>query len=68
MAEDIRDNAIFHLMLYTGARVGDVVNLSLADVIISEKSGHAIFRSGKGNKERTVPLPLACRKAFLDLP
>lgn len=66
LAEDIRANAIFHLMLYTGARVGDVVNLCLTDIVMSEKSGHAIFRNGKGNKERTVPLPLACRKALVE--
>ncbi len=61
---DIRANAIFHLLLYTGARVSDVVSLNLKDIFIAEKSGQAVFRHGKGNKERTVPLPNACRKAL----
>lgn len=61
---DVRANAIFHLLLYTGARVGDVVNLGLSDLMVGVKSGYAIFRHGKGRKERTVPLPLECRKAL----
>lgn len=61
---DIRANAIFHLLLYTGARVGDVVNLELHDLMVGVKSGHAVFRHGKGRKERTVPLALECRKAL----
>jgi site-specific recombinase XerD len=67
---DIRANAIFHLLLYTGARVGDVVNLELPDLMVGVKSGYATFRHGKGRKERTVPLSLECRKAlsaYLDI-
>jgi site-specific recombinase XerD len=65
LREDVRATAIFALMLYTGARVSDVVNLELPDLLLSERSGTATFRFGKGNKQRTVPLPLPARRALL---
>ena len=65
LREDIRAGAIFSLLLYTGARVGDVVRLDLADLTLSDRSGWVVFRLGKGNKQRTVPLPLPARKALL---
>lgn len=61
---DIRANAIFSLLLYTGCRVSDVVNLELPDLMINERSGSVVFRFGKGNKQRSVPLPLPARKAL----
>lgn len=61
---DVRANAIFGLMLYTGARVGDLVNLELDDLMIGERSGTVVFRHGKGNKQRSVPLPLPARRAL----
>lgn len=67
---DIRANAAFHLMLYTGCRVSDIAELELSDVVIQARSGSVTFRHGKGNKERTVPLPLPARKAiqaYLDI-
>ena len=65
LRQDIRAAAIFSLMLHTGARVGDVVGLKLDDLMITERSGTAVFRFGKGRKQRTVPLPLACRRAMI---
>ena len=62
---DIRANAIFHLFLFTGCRVGDLVGLEMSDLIITERTGTVVFREGKGNKQRSVPLPLAARKAML---
>ena len=64
LRQDVRANAIFHLLLYTGCRCGDVVALELTDLMISERSGSAIFRHGKGGKQRTVPLPLQARRAM----
>jgi integrase/recombinase XerC len=64
---DARGHAIFSLLLYTGARVGDVVELELADVDLHKK--RVTFRHGKGGKERTVPLPTPARQsleAYLD--
>jgi site-specific recombinase XerD len=62
---DIRANAIFHLFLFTGCRVGDLVGLELSDIMITERSGTVVFREGKGNKQRSVPLPLPARRAML---
>ena len=61
---DVRANAIFSFLLYTGCRVSDLVNLELADLMINERSGSVVFRFGKGNKQRSVPLPLPARKAL----
>jgi integrase/recombinase XerC len=64
LRQDVRAAAIFSLMLYTGARVSDLVGLELPDLMLSERSGSAVFRHGKGNKQRTVPLPLLARRAL----
>jgi len=64
LRHDIRANAIFSLLLYTGCRVGDLVELELTHVVITERSGSATFCFGKGNKQRTVPLPLPARRAL----
>ena len=64
LREDVRANAIFSTMLYTGCRVGDLVGLALNDLTISDRSGSVVFRHGKGGKQRTVPLPLPARRAL----
>ena len=61
---DVRAAAIFSVMLYTGCRVGDLVELDLHDLIIGERSGSITFRYGKGNKQRVCPLPLPARQAL----
>lgn len=61
---DIRASAIFNLFLFTGCRVSDLVNLELQDLMIAERSGNVVFRFAKGNKQRTVPLPLPARRAL----
>jgi len=63
---DIRSKTVFSIILYTGARLSDVVNLELSDLMISDRSGSCVFRNGKGNKQRTVPLPLQARKVLSD--
>ncbi len=64
LRQDVRANAIFNLMLYSGCRVGDLVNLELHDLILSDRSGTVVFRCGKGGKQRSVPLPLLARSAL----
>ncbi len=59
---DVRANAVFHLMLYTGCRASDLVHLELHDLLLQERSGTVVFRFGKGNKQRSVPMPLAARR------
>jgi len=61
---DVRANAIFSVLLFTGCRVGDLVNLELTDLTLSERGGSVVFRTGKGNKQRTVPLPLQARRTL----
>lgn len=62
LRKDLRASAMFGLLLYTGCRVGDLVQLQLSDVKIGERSGSVDFRFGKGGKQRTVPLPLEARR------
>jgi site-specific recombinase XerD len=64
LRQDVRAAAVFSLMLHTGCRVSDVVNLELADLLLGERSGTVVFRFGKGGKQRSVPLPLLPRRAL----
>jgi len=64
LRQDVRANAIFHLLLYTGCRCGDPVSLELTDVLLSDRSGSVVFRFGKGGKQRSVPLPISARRAL----
>jgi len=64
LRQDIRAGAIFSLFLYTGCRVSDLVALELHDLMLGERSGSVVFRLGKGNKQRSVPLPLPARRAL----
>ena len=41
-----------------------MVNLGLTDVLITERAGTVLFRLGKGNKQRSVPLPLQARRTI----
>jgi site-specific recombinase XerD len=44
---DLRAGAVFSLMLYTGCRGSDLVNLELADLLLGERGGTVVFRLGK---------------------
>ena len=61
---DVRAAAIFNLFLFTGCRAGDAVQLELTDLMLSDRSGTVVFKNGKGNKQRSVPLPLQARRAL----
>ena len=64
LRQDVRANAIFSLFLYSGCRVSDLVAMELHDLMLGERSGSVVFRLGKGNKQRSVPLPLPARRAL----
>jgi integrase/recombinase XerC len=64
LRQDIRANAIFHVFLWTGCRVSDLLAPDLQDVILAERSGSVVFRHAKGGKQRTVPLPAPARKGL----
>lgn len=59
-----RDIAIFELMINTGLRESEVCNLKLDDIVMSERKGVVIVRSGKGEKYREVPLNANVRRAI----
>jgi site-specific recombinase XerD len=61
-----RDRAIATLLLYTGLRIGECLALNLEDVIIAERKGRVIVRSGKGNSYREVPLNSQTRQVLTD--
>lgn len=50
---DKRDEALIRFMTETGARAGEVLALTVADVDLA--AGAAVIRRGKGGKARTVP-------------
>lgn len=54
---DLRDRAMVQLLLDTGLRVGELANLSVADVDITERL--VAVRSGKRDKDRYVPFTQA---------
>jgi integrase/recombinase XerC len=58
-----RNLAIVQLLRHTGLRVGELCNLRLGDVAISERKGEVLVRGGKGNKDRTIPLNNDVRRA-----
>jgi integrase/recombinase XerD len=59
-----RNLAILHLLRHTGIRVGELANLRLDDIDISERRGMLLVRSGKGDKDRTLPLNNDVRRAL----
>jgi integrase/recombinase XerD len=48
IGDHLRDRTIFTLMLHTGMRVGEIVNLHLADIDLSEKRPPHLRVIGKG--------------------
>jgi integrase/recombinase XerD len=52
----LRDRTIFTLMLHTGLRVGEVVNLRLKDTFLQEERTPHLRVQGKGQRERVIYL------------
>ena len=66
----VRNWAAVTLMLQAGLRVEEVTLVDVGDITMNERSGSVLIRSGKGDKERSVPLNLIARnalRAWLDL-
>jgi site-specific recombinase XerD len=59
-----RNLAVTLTLRHTGIRVGELCNLRLADISISERKGNLVVRSGKGDKDRMVPLNNDVRQAI----
>ncbi len=60
---DIRDRAMLQLLYATGLRVSELVSLQLSDVNL--QAGY-LLTSGKGEKERLIPVGEAARKALTE--
>ena len=58
---DARNQVIFMLLLDTGLRIGELINIKMGDVHIDEGFIKVL---GKGNKERLVPVGNNARKAI----
>jgi integrase/recombinase XerC len=61
-----RDASLLLFLLNTGLRLSELLALQMGDVEIGERKGLVIVRQGKGNRERTIPLNVAARKALQD--
>jgi len=59
---DIRNRAILMMMLDTGIRVSEMVNLKLDD--IDMETGSIMIRCGKGGKQRVVRIGAKAQKAL----
>ena len=61
-----RDETILTVLLHTGLRVGEVADLKVGDVVMSNERNVITIRQGKGRKARVVPLNLTAVKALKD--
>jgi site-specific recombinase XerD len=61
---EIRDYAMLEVLVGTGLRVHELLDLKLGDIELSERSGKLIVRHSKGGQYREVPLTLDCRQAL----
>jgi len=50
----LRNYTMIQLLLGTGIRLDELVNLDYGDIVINDRSGHITIRKGKGLKERIV--------------
>lgn len=60
---DIRDRAMLQLLYATGLRVSELVSLKISDV--NQQAGY-LMTSGKGEKERLIPVGEAAKSAIAE--
>jgi site-specific recombinase XerD len=58
----LRDRALLELLYGTGLRLMECVRIDLADLDLAQ--GTLLVRSGKGRKDRYVPVPARAREAL----
>lgn len=59
-----RDRAIMQLLLHTGLRIGEIADLDVRDVRLTQRTGELVIRHGKGDRRRVVPLTQPARAAL----
>ena len=59
-----RDRAIMELLLRTGLRIGELADLDVSDVRLTQRTGELVVRHGKGDRRRVVPLSRSARTAL----
>ena len=59
-----RDASLTIFLLNTGLRLTELLALQLGDIQMSERKGSIRVQSGKGGKQRTVPLNVEARQAL----
>ncbi len=64
LANSARDTALLELLAATGLRVSEVAALTTGDVTIGERGGWVVVRSGKGRRQRRVPVNAKARRAM----
>lgn len=52
----LRDKAMFELMYGCGIRLSELTGLNIADVLDSSQDGRILKVTGKGNKQRLIPI------------
>jgi len=58
-----RNYAVIQLILQTGLRISELINLQWRDLLLYERSGSVRVVDGKGHRERVIPLNSSARKA-----
>jgi len=61
---NLRDYALLELLIGTGIRVGELLDLKFADIDLHERSGKVTVRQGKGGNYREIPLTKEVRHAL----
>ena len=61
-----RDAVMVNFLLATGLRVSELCALRLSDLVLSERKGTVLVRSGKGRKQRSVALMNEIRKELTE--
>lgn len=61
-----RDVAIIEVLVGTGIRVGELLQLQVGDVVLRDRSGWVTVREGKHGGYREIPLTKEVRQALAD--
>ncbi|ANH23677.1 Tyrosine recombinase [Corynebacterium pseudotuberculosis] len=62
--EDLRDAALIELLYGTGARISEIMNLTVDEVTVLEETEGMLRIVGKGDKHRIVPVGSMAQKAL----